>query len=116
MLDQVYPLQEAMSVILSRPHSFVNNKHSLSLCSKRTPYGLWLAVLLDLGAIASITTVAIIVLLAQTRIVYAMARDGLLPKCFAWIHKGRKTPWLATVICGKSTFTLLKQLLQVSGI
>ena len=29
-----------------------------------------------------------------------MARDGLLPACFAWIHKGRKTPWLATVICG----------------
>ncbi len=57
--------------------------------------------MLTLGAIASLTTVGITVLLAQTRIFYAMAHDGLLPPIFARIHKHTKTPWVSIVICGK---------------
>ena len=53
---------------------------------KRTPYGLWLSILMNLGAIASLTTVVLTVQLSQTRTFYAMAHDGLLPSCFAKIH------------------------------
>jgi APA family basic amino acid/polyamine antiporter len=54
-----------------------------------------------LGAIASLTTVAINSLLAQSRIFYAMAHDGLLPSIFARIQKRTKTPWVSITICGK---------------
>jgi len=71
------------------------------LYRKAANYGLWLPILLTLGAIASLTTVAITVLLAQTRVFYAMAHDGLLPPIFARIHKRTKTPWVSITICGK---------------
>ncbi len=57
--------------------------------------------MLILGAIASLTTVAIVVLLAQSRIFYAMAHDGLLPRIFARVHHRTKTPWVSITICGK---------------
>ncbi len=66
-----------------------------------TPYGIWLPILLTLGAIASLSTVAITILLAQTRIFYAMSHDGLLPPMFARIHNRTKTPWVSILICGK---------------
>lgn len=70
---------------------------------KATPYGLWFQVLLDLGAIAGLTTVAITVLLSQTRIFYAMAHDGLLPPIFAKINNTTHTPWISILISGKSS-------------
>ena len=57
-------------------------------------------ILIDLGAIAALTTVALTVLLAQTRIFFAMASDGLLPKFFARISSRTKTPWISIVISG----------------
>jgi len=71
------------------------------LYRKAAHYGIWLEILLTLGAIASLTTVAITLLLAQTRIFYAMAHDGLLPPIFARIHTRTKTPWVSITICGK---------------
>jgi APA family basic amino acid/polyamine antiporter len=59
---------------------------------------------MDLGGIASLTTVALIVLLSQTRIFYAMALDGLLPSFFAKVHRRTETPWISTVITGKYSF------------
>ena len=65
-----------------------------------TPYGLWLLILIDLGAIAALTTVTLTVLLSQTRIFYAMACDGLLPKFFVRISSHTKTPWISIMISG----------------
>jgi APA family basic amino acid/polyamine antiporter len=59
---------------------------------------------MDLGAIVSLATVALTVLLSQTRIFYAMAHDGLLPPFFAKIHRRTETPWISTIITGKYSF------------
>jgi APA family basic amino acid/polyamine antiporter len=64
---------------------------------------------MDLGAIISLTTVALTMLLSQTRIFYAMAHDGLLPPIFAKIHPRTKTPWLSTIISGTYTFILFME-------
>jgi APA family basic amino acid/polyamine antiporter len=56
---------------------------------------------MDLGAIASLATVALTMLLSQTRIFFAMAHDGLLPPFFAKIHRRTETPWISTIISGK---------------
>ncbi|CAF0989522.1 unnamed protein product [Rotaria sp. Silwood1] len=72
----------------------------LSVAIKATPYGLWLSILMDLGAIAGLTSVALMLMLSQTRIFYAMAHDGLLPPIFAKIHSNTTTPWISILICG----------------
>ena len=78
-------------------------------CSRKaTPYGIWLLILMDLGAIFSLATVAAIVLLSQTRIFYAMAKDGLLPSIFARINSNTITPWLSTIFSGTACLSTLQ--------
>lgn len=56
---------------------------------------------MSLGALAGLTTVALTMLLSQTRIFYAMAKDGLLPSVFSKIPKTKiQTPWISTLISG----------------
>jgi len=52
----------------------------------------WVAGLISLGAIAGITTVLLVMLYGQTRLFYAISRDGLLPKVFHKVDRKRQTP------------------------
>ena len=54
-----------------------------------------------LGAIAGLTSVMLVMLLGQTRVFYAMAKDGLLP-WFDRVHAKHKTPHYETMITGAS--------------
>lgn len=58
----------------------------------------WAARLIALGAVAGITTVILVLLLGQSRVMFAMARDHLLPPGLARVHPRFGTPWLITVI------------------
>jgi len=60
----------------------------------------WFAFLVKIGAIAGLSSVMLVLLYAQTRIFYTMARDGLLPGVFAKVHSKFKTPWVNTVLVG----------------
>ncbi|CAF0958497.1 unnamed protein product [Rotaria sordida] len=82
------------------PYNLLDTDSPLAEAIKATPYGLWLSILMNLGAIVGLTTVIITVMLSQTRIFYAMANDGLLPQIFARIHPQRATPWLSILIIG----------------
>ncbi|CAF4513457.1 unnamed protein product [Rotaria sp. Silwood1] len=82
------------------PYKLLDSDSPLSVAIKATPYGLWLSILMDLGAIAGLTSVALMLMLSQTRIFYAMAHDGLLPPIFAKIHSNTTTPWISILICG----------------
>jgi APA family basic amino acid/polyamine antiporter len=54
-----------------------------------------------LGALAGLTSVMLVMLLGQTRVLYSMANDGLLPrKFFADIHPRFRTPWKNTILVG----------------
>lgn len=56
---------------------------------------------ITLGALAGLTSVMLVMLLGQTRVLYSMANDGLLPKCFfADIHPRFRTPWKNTILVG----------------
>ncbi|CAF4961975.1 unnamed protein product [Rotaria sp. Silwood1] len=82
------------------PYKLLDSDSPLSVAIKATPYGLWLSILMDLGAIAGLTTVALNVMLSETRIFYAMAHDGLLPPFFTKIHSQTRTPWVSILISG----------------
>ncbi len=57
--------------------------------------------IITLGALAGLTSVMLVMLLGQTRVLYSMAKDGLLPtKFFADIHPKWRTPWKNTILVG----------------
>ncbi|SIT43062.1 Uncharacterized amino acid permease YhdG [Paraburkholderia ribeironis] len=60
----------------------------------------WVAGFVDLGAILGMTTVILVMTYGQTRIVFAMSRDGLLPKKLSSVHSSLGTPFFATWIVG----------------
>jgi APA family basic amino acid/polyamine antiporter len=60
----------------------------------------WAAGIISLGAIAGITSVLLVSLLAQPRVLFAMARDGLIPKGIAKVHPKFGTPYIATIVVG----------------
>lgn len=61
----------------------------------------WAQLLISLGAVAGITSVVLVTMLSQARILLAMARDGLLPaNFFAAIHERFRTPWKSTIVTG----------------
>jgi APA family basic amino acid/polyamine antiporter len=62
-------------------------------------YGSWAADVLSIGALVAITSVVLTVLYGQTRIMFAMTRDGLLPRGFGKLSK-RRTPVRITVTFG----------------
>jgi basic amino acid/polyamine antiporter, APA family len=62
----------------------------------------WLGVPVKLGAIFGMTSVMLVMTIAQARIFFAMARDGLLPPFFGRVHPRFRTPSTGTVVTGLS--------------
>ncbi|HEX2594346.1 MAG TPA: amino acid permease [Rhizomicrobium sp.] len=60
----------------------------------------WLILPINLGAIIGLASVVFVSLYGQSRIFYAMARDGFLPKAFAAVHPGFRTPHIGTIVTG----------------
>jgi APA family basic amino acid/polyamine antiporter len=61
----------------------------------------WAQRLVDIGAMTGITSVLLVLMLSQPRILLAMSRDGLLPKSFfAAVHDKFCTPWKSTILTG----------------
>ncbi|MBI3767026.1 MAG: amino acid permease [Deltaproteobacteria bacterium] len=58
-------------------------------------------ILISLGAVAGITSVLLVMLLSQARVLLAMSRDGLLPPAlFAAVHPRFRTPYRSTILIG----------------
>jgi basic amino acid/polyamine antiporter, APA family len=60
----------------------------------------WAGVVISFGAIAGLTTVLLVMMYGQTRIFYAMSRDGLIPPLFVKLHPAWRTPWLSQILFG----------------
>ncbi len=60
----------------------------------------WASMLVSLGAICGITSVLLVLLLGQPRILFAMSRDGLLPSALSHVHARFRTPHVTTMVTG----------------
>ncbi|MEV0634134.1 amino acid permease [Streptomyces sp. NPDC050619] len=81
----------------------------------------WYAGFISFGAAVGLTTVCMILLLGQTRVFFAMSRDGLLPRFFSRVHPRFKTPHRPTILLGGiiaivAGFTSLSELAELVNI
>ncbi len=60
----------------------------------------WLRPIIKIGAIAGLSSVVLVMLLGQSRVFYAMSKDGLLGKSFSKVHPKYQTPHITTIIIG----------------
>ena len=60
----------------------------------------WADIVVSVGALAGLTSVILVGFFGQSRVFYAMARDGLLPPFFTKLHKTFKTPINGIMLVG----------------
>lgn len=58
----------------------------------------WPALVLSVGAIVSVFSVTLVVLYGQTRILFAISRDGMVPRVFSRLSERRQVPVASTLI------------------
>ena len=95
-------LYVAVAAIMTGIVPFMNFKgidHPVSLALQYAGQD-WIAGLVDLAAILGMSTVILVMAFGQTRILYAMSRDGLLPKKLSEVHPKYGTPFFATWMVG----------------
>ncbi|MBU9480766.1 amino acid permease [Burkholderia multivorans] len=78
---------------------FLGVDHPISLALQRAGES-WVAGFVDLGAILGMTTVILVMVYGQSRITFAMSRDGLLPAALSKIHPKYGTPFTTTWLVG----------------
>jgi APA family basic amino acid/polyamine antiporter len=66
----------------------------------------WGSALVAVGVVVGLTSTMLVIYYSLTRILFAMARDGLLPAFFAAVDKKTQTPQNATILCGLLTASL----------
>jgi basic amino acid/polyamine antiporter, APA family len=77
--------------------------------------------ILSIGTLFGLSSVLIVTLGAQARLLYAISRDGLLPASFAGIHRRFRTPVASTLCTGTATallaaFVPLKTLAEITSV
>ncbi|MER6117809.1 amino acid permease [Streptomyces sp. NPDC001743] len=94
----LYVLVAAVAVGAWDWRKFAGSEATLTaIMNDVTGQGFW-GTLLAGGAVISIASVVLTVLYGQTRILFAMSRDGLVPKVFGKVHPTSGTPRVNTVI------------------
>jgi len=78
---------------------FLGIDHPVTLALQKAGEN-WFAGFVDLGAILGMTTVILVMAFGQTRIIFAMSRDGLLPKRLSNVHPRFQTPFFCTWLVG----------------
>jgi APA family basic amino acid/polyamine antiporter len=82
------------------PYTKLNVDEPVALAIDLHPGLAWVGTLVKIGIIAGMTSVILMSLLGQPRILLAMADDGLLPPAMSRCHAKYKTPHVATVVTG----------------
>ncbi|SDF23781.1 amino acid permease [Sporolituus thermophilus] len=81
------------------PYQQLNNAEPVAYALRTIGYNMGSA-LVGTGAIAGITTVLLVLMYGQTRIFFAMSRDGLIPASICKIHPKYGTPHIITLVAG----------------
>ncbi len=82
-------------------YDLLNDPAPVAIAVNTAGEGLaWLKPFIKIGAIAGLSSVILVMLLAQSRIFFTMSKDGLLPTLFSVLHSKFKTPYITSIIVG----------------
>ncbi len=81
-------------------YTTLNVAHPVSKAVEALPGTAWLTQWVNVGAVVGLASVVLVLLLAQSRIFYAMGRDGMISPIFNQIHPKFRTPWKGSIVCG----------------
>ncbi|MBA5850778.1 amino acid permease [Clostridium sp. cel8] len=84
---------------------FKNNAAPVAFALQQVGYH-WGSALVSVGAICGLTSVLLVMMFGQTRVLFAMSRDGLLPSFFGHVNKRHKTPVRSSLLVGIVTGTV----------
>jgi APA family basic amino acid/polyamine antiporter len=82
------------------PYLQLNTPQPVATALEAYPSLAWLKLIVEVGAIAGLSSVILVMLMGQPRIFYTMSRDGLLPPLFGRVHPKFQTPYMGTIIVG----------------
>ena len=95
----VFYLLVAVAALGAQPaHMFEGQQAGLSVILENVTGKAWPALVLSAGAVISVFSVTLVTIYGQTRILYAISCDGLIPKTFQRINPSTQTPVANTVI------------------
>ncbi len=94
----LYILVSVVAVAAQPYPEFEGQEAGLAAILEDVTGSTWPATLLAAGAVISIFSVTLVVLYGQTRILFAMARDGMLPELFHKVNPRTLTPVPNTII------------------
>ncbi|WP_377269741.1 APC family permease [Peterkaempfera sp. SMS 1(5)a] len=91
----------AVTAVAAQPwQRFKGQEAGLAQILRDVTGSSWPSVMFALGAIVSIFSITLVVLYGQTRILYSMGRDGMLPARFARVSARTGTPVWNTLVVG----------------
>jgi APA family basic amino acid/polyamine antiporter len=96
-------LYMAVSLVITGMQDFhtIDPEDAAPLATAFDSVGMeWMGRLISIGACIGLIVVVMILMLGQTRVGFAMARDGLLPRGLAKVHPKYGTPYVFTLITG----------------
>jgi len=81
-------------------YTTLNTPHPVVTALESYPGLRWLRIVIEIGAIAGLSSVILVMLLGQPRIFYTMAQDGLVPPLFKIVHPRWQTPYVGQILVG----------------
>jgi APA family basic amino acid/polyamine antiporter len=111
-VTSLYVLVALVAVAAQPTEMFEGQEAGLSAILEDVTGSSWPATVLAAGAVISIFSVTLVVIYGQTRILFAMARDGMIPSFFHRLNPRTLTPVPATIVCA-AVISLLAGVLPI---
>jgi basic amino acid/polyamine antiporter, APA family len=98
IVTSIYVLVTVVAVAAQPAAEFKDQEAGLSAILEKVTGSTWPATVLAAGAVISIFSVTLVVIYGQTRILFAMARDGMIPSLFHKLNPRTLVPVRSTII------------------